>query len=107
MARLFNVVCPDCRRRFQCHYGDLRHKKIKLICPYCQAEFDQVSGFFNGINRSTFSQTIQRQSYVFLNFENFTRRVFEFDPNGRILPATLGGYRKDWLIRAVHGPRPD
>jgi hypothetical protein len=41
MARLFNVVCPECKRKFQCHYGDLRHKNIKLICPYCRVEFDQ------------------------------------------------------------------
>jgi len=41
MARIFNVVCPHCERKFQCHYGDLRHKKIKLICPYCQKAFDQ------------------------------------------------------------------
>lgn len=41
MARIFNVVCPNCGRKFQCHYGDLRHKEIKLICPYCQSNFDQ------------------------------------------------------------------
>ncbi|MBI2979331.1 MAG: hypothetical protein HYY41_00625 [Chloroflexi bacterium] len=41
MARIFNVVCPHCGQMFQCHYGDLRHKKIKLLCPYCQATFDQ------------------------------------------------------------------
>ncbi len=41
MARIFNVVCPKCERRFQCHHGDLRHKKIKLICPYCLENFDQ------------------------------------------------------------------
>jgi len=41
MARIFNVVCPDCKRKFQCHYDDLRHKDVKLICPYCHARFDQ------------------------------------------------------------------
>ena len=41
MAHIFNVVCPKCERKFQCHYGDLRHKKIKLHCPFCQAKFDQ------------------------------------------------------------------
>jgi len=41
MAQIFNVVCPKCGRKFQCHYGDLRHKKIQLICPYCEHPFDQ------------------------------------------------------------------
>ena len=41
MARIFMVVCPKCGREFQCHYGDLRHKKIKLICPFCAFAFDQ------------------------------------------------------------------
>lgn len=41
MARIFNVVCPRCERKFQCHYGDLRHKEIKLKCPYCQNDFEQ------------------------------------------------------------------
>jgi uncharacterized Zn-finger protein len=41
MARIFNVVCPKCARKFQGHYGDLRHKKIKLVCPYCEHEFAQ------------------------------------------------------------------
>jgi predicted Zn finger-like uncharacterized protein len=41
MANLFNVVCPHCECKFQCHYADLRHKDIKLKCPFCQAEFDQ------------------------------------------------------------------
>ena len=41
MARIFNVVCPHCKRKFQCDYHDLRHKKIQLLCPYCQTAFDQ------------------------------------------------------------------
>lgn len=41
MTRIFNVVCPHCKRKFQCHYGDLRHKKIDLLCPYCRKSFDQ------------------------------------------------------------------
>ncbi|HWP35502.1 MAG TPA: hypothetical protein VNM66_07890 [Thermodesulfobacteriota bacterium] len=41
MARIFDVTCPKCRRVFHCHYGDLRHKKVKLLCPYCGATFYQ------------------------------------------------------------------
>ena len=41
MARIFIVVCPKCGQEFQCHYGDLRHKKIELICPYCNLAFNQ------------------------------------------------------------------
>jgi uncharacterized Zn-finger protein len=41
MARIFNVTCPRCSRKFQCDYKDLRHKKIDLVCPYCGLAFDQ------------------------------------------------------------------
>ena len=41
MARIFNVVCPKCLRKFQVHYGDFRHKKINVICPFCHHSFDQ------------------------------------------------------------------
>ena len=41
MARIFNVVCPKCKGKFQCHYGDLRHKNIELQCPYCGSSFHQ------------------------------------------------------------------
>jgi predicted Zn finger-like uncharacterized protein len=41
MARIFWVTCPDCKGRFYCHTGDLRHQAYKLRCPYCEREFDQ------------------------------------------------------------------
>ncbi len=41
MSRIFWVTCPGCRGRFYCDTGDLRHKKWKLRCPYCNLEFDQ------------------------------------------------------------------
>ena len=41
MARIFNVVCLKCKRKFQCHYDMLRHKDVKLICPYCGSAFAQ------------------------------------------------------------------
>jgi hypothetical protein len=41
MSRIFWVTCPGCRGRFYCDYGDLRHKKWKLRCPYCDVEFHQ------------------------------------------------------------------
>jgi Zn-finger nucleic acid-binding protein len=41
MVRLFMVTCPRCRGRFICHWGDLRHKPWKLLCPFCNLEFDQ------------------------------------------------------------------
>ncbi len=41
MTRIFWVTCPRCKDRFYCHYQDLRHKKWKLRCPYCEHEFDQ------------------------------------------------------------------
>jgi len=41
MARIFNVVCPKCLRKFHVHYVDFRHKKINLICPFCHHSFDQ------------------------------------------------------------------
>lgn len=41
MARIFSVVCPECGGKFQCHYSDLRHKRVKLVCPYCGLSFEQ------------------------------------------------------------------
>jgi predicted Zn finger-like uncharacterized protein len=35
------VTCPGCRGRIYCDTGDLRHKKWKLRCPYCNLEFNQ------------------------------------------------------------------
>jgi len=41
MARIFNVVCPKCGRKFYAHWDDFRHKKMNLICPFCHHSFDQ------------------------------------------------------------------
>ena len=41
MARLFNILCPKCRGKFYAHWGDFRHKVIKLSCPFCHHEFYQ------------------------------------------------------------------
>ena len=41
MAKLFNVVCPKCLRKFYAHWDDFRHKKRDLMCPFCHHFFDQ------------------------------------------------------------------
>ena len=41
MPRIFWVTCPECGKRFYCHYGDLRHTTWKLRCPFCEKEFAQ------------------------------------------------------------------
>ncbi len=41
MARIFNVVCPKCLKKFHVHYADFRHKKRNLVYPFCHHEFDQ------------------------------------------------------------------
>lgn len=41
MTRIFTVVCPICKGKFECLSEQLRHKSIKLICPYCGHAFDQ------------------------------------------------------------------
>jgi uncharacterized protein YbaR (Trm112 family) len=46
MAKLFIVTCPKCKGKFQCHYASLRHKDVKLICPYCKLAFDQKDSPF-------------------------------------------------------------
>ena len=38
MERVFWVTCPDCGDKHYCDY-ELRHKEIKLICPFCGKEF--------------------------------------------------------------------
>jgi DNA-directed RNA polymerase subunit RPC12/RpoP len=30
---------PQCKGEFYCHWQELRHKKIKLLCPYCSHQF--------------------------------------------------------------------
>ncbi len=37
--RIFWVSCPQCSGMFYCDYS-LRHGPAKLICPFCQNEFD-------------------------------------------------------------------
>jgi hypothetical protein len=39
MTKIFWVTCPQCQGEFYCHYQELRHKKIKLLCPYCSHQF--------------------------------------------------------------------
>jgi len=39
MVRIFWATCPDCKGRFQCHWEELRHKGIALLCPYCGKKF--------------------------------------------------------------------
>ena len=39
MTKIFWVTCPQCTGEFYCHYQELRHKKIKLLCPYCSHQF--------------------------------------------------------------------
>jgi DNA-directed RNA polymerase subunit RPC12/RpoP len=39
MTKIFWVTCPQCKGEFYCHYQELRHKKIKLLCPYCSHQF--------------------------------------------------------------------
>ncbi len=40
--RIFWVSCPDCSGMFYCDYS-LRHGPAKLICPFCQREFDAAT----------------------------------------------------------------
>ncbi len=37
--RIFWVTCPQCAGKFYCDYS-LRYASVKLICPFCQNEFD-------------------------------------------------------------------
>ena len=39
MTKIFWVTCPQCKGEFYCHWQELRHKKIKLLCPYCSHQF--------------------------------------------------------------------
>ena len=39
MTKIFWVTCPQCNGEFYCHWQELRHKKIKLLCPYCSHQF--------------------------------------------------------------------
>ena len=39
VTKIFWVTCPQCKGEFYCHYQELRHKKIKLLCPYCSHQF--------------------------------------------------------------------
>ena len=39
MTKIFWVTCPQCKGEFYCHYQELRHKNIKLLCPYCSHQF--------------------------------------------------------------------
>lgn len=41
MVRIFAIACPKCEKKFQAHYEELRHKDIKLHCPYCETWFLQ------------------------------------------------------------------
>jgi DNA-directed RNA polymerase subunit RPC12/RpoP len=39
MAKIFWVSCPKCQGEFYCHWQELRHKGIPLLCPYCNHRF--------------------------------------------------------------------
>ena len=39
VTKIFWVTCPQCKGEFYCHWQELRHKKIKLLCPYCSHQF--------------------------------------------------------------------
>jgi DNA-directed RNA polymerase subunit RPC12/RpoP len=39
VTKIFWVTCPQCNGEFYCHWQELRHKKIKLLCPYCSHQF--------------------------------------------------------------------
>ena len=39
VTKIFWVTCPQCKGEFYCHYQELRHKNIKLLCPYCSHQF--------------------------------------------------------------------
>ncbi len=39
MAKIFWVTCPGCQGEFYCYAEELRHKKILLLCPYCNHRF--------------------------------------------------------------------
>ena len=39
MAKIFWVTCPKCQGEFYCHWQELRHKGIPLLCPYCNHRF--------------------------------------------------------------------
>ncbi|HXF75527.1 MAG TPA: hypothetical protein VNN13_05505 [Methylomirabilota bacterium] len=39
MTKIFWVTCPRCKGEFYCHWQELRHKKVKLLCPYCGHQF--------------------------------------------------------------------
>ncbi|MDP6558642.1 MAG: hypothetical protein QF619_00660 [Candidatus Binatia bacterium] len=33
------MTCPKYQGEFYCHTPELRHKNIKLLCPYCGNRF--------------------------------------------------------------------
>ena len=39
VTKIFWVTCPQCKGEFYCHWQELRHKNIKLLCPYCSHQF--------------------------------------------------------------------
>ena len=39
MTKIFWATCPQCKGEFYCHWQELRHKKIKLLYPYCNQQF--------------------------------------------------------------------
>jgi DNA-directed RNA polymerase subunit RPC12/RpoP len=39
MVRIFTCLCPKCKKEFEVHYGELRHRDVKLHCPYCDNWF--------------------------------------------------------------------
>ena len=39
MERVFWVECPGCQGRFYCHFDEMRHAGVQLICPFCRRRF--------------------------------------------------------------------
>jgi len=39
VTKIYWATCPQCKGEFYCHWQELRHKKIKLLCPYCNQQF--------------------------------------------------------------------
>jgi predicted Zn finger-like uncharacterized protein len=41
MPRIFTIACPQCGKEFDVHFAELRHRDVKLHCPYCDNRFQQ------------------------------------------------------------------
>ncbi|ATW26470.1 hypothetical protein DCMF_18485 [Candidatus Formimonas warabiya] len=42
MARMFWVVCPECKKKFYVATIDFKNKKDRrMLCPFCSARFNE------------------------------------------------------------------